>query len=42
VFGAMTRWYGRKLDRSLDYRPITPLFAVTMLGLSGFLSAHRG
>ena len=23
VFGAMTRWYGRQLDRSLDYRPIT-------------------
>jgi multidrug efflux pump len=27
VFGAMTRWYGRRLDRSLDYRPITGLFA---------------
>ena len=37
VFGAMTRWYGRKLDRSLDYRPITGLFAVTILGLVGFL-----
>ena len=23
VFGAVTRWYGRQLDRSLDYRPIT-------------------
>ena len=23
VFGATTRWYGRQLDRSLDYRPIT-------------------
>ena len=33
----MTRWYGRKLDRSLDYRPITGLFAVTILGLVGFL-----
>lgn len=33
----MTRWYGRKLDRSLDYRPITGLFALTMLGLVGFL-----
>ncbi|MGY4222436.1 hydrophobe/amphiphile efflux-1 (HAE1) family protein [Bradyrhizobium sp. USDA 4523] len=40
VFGAMTRWYGRKLDRSLDYRPITGLFAVTMLGLVGFLGVH--
>ncbi|MCA1384318.1 MULTISPECIES: efflux RND transporter permease subunit [unclassified Bradyrhizobium] len=36
-FGAITRWYGRKLDRSLEYRPITGLFALTMLGLVGFL-----
>ncbi|MDA9505750.1 acriflavine resistance protein B [Bradyrhizobium sp. CCBAU 11386] len=36
-FGALTRWYGRKLDRSLDYCPITGLFALTMLGLVGFL-----
>ncbi len=34
VFGAITRWYGRQLDRSLDYRPITALFALTILGLS--------
>src|SRR3981189_1571690 len=40
VFGAMTRWYGRKLDRSLDYRPVTMLFAVTILGLVGFLWMH--
>jgi multidrug efflux pump len=40
VFGAMTRWYGRRLDRSLDYRPITMLFAVTILGLAGFLWMH--
>ena len=32
VFGSMTRWYGRQLDRSLDYRPITMLFALTILG----------
>ena len=37
VFGATTRWYGRQLDRSLDYRPITALFAVTILGLVAFL-----
>jgi multidrug efflux pump len=36
----MTRWYGRKLDRSLDYRPITGLFALTMLFLVGFLYMH--
>ena len=40
VFGAMTRWYGRQLDRSLDYRPITGLFALTILGLVGFLYLH--
>ncbi|WP_316167953.1 MULTISPECIES: MexW/MexI family multidrug efflux RND transporter permease subunit [unclassified Bradyrhizobium] len=40
VFGAITRWYGRKLDRSLDYRPVTALFAVTMLGLVGYLYMH--
>ena len=40
VFGAMTRWYGRRLDRSLDYRPVTALFAVTMLGLVGYLYMH--
>ena len=40
VFGTMTRWYGRKLDRSLDYRPITGLFALTILFLVGFLYMH--
>src|SRR3979490_1901342 len=36
VFGATTHWYGRQLDRSLDYRPITAMFAVTILGLVVF------
>src|SRR6266851_653295 len=40
VFGSVTRWYGRQLDRSLDYRPITGLFALTILGLVGFLWVH--
>jgi multidrug efflux pump len=40
VFGATTRWYGRRLDRSLDYRPITGLFALTVLLLVGFLYMH--
>src|SRR5205823_7135879 len=39
-FGAVTRWYGRKLDRSLDYRPITGLFPLTILGLAGLLYMH--
>ena len=37
VFGKVTRWYGRKLDRSLDYRPITALFCVVILFLVGFM-----
>ncbi len=37
VFRSVTRWYGRLLDRSLDYRPVTALFAVVILGLVGFL-----
>jgi len=37
VFTRITHWYGRKLDRSLDYRPITALFAVTILGLVAFM-----
>src|SRR5436309_12034278 len=40
IFGSVTRWYGRQLDRSLDYRPITGLFALTILGLVGFLYLH--
>jgi multidrug efflux pump len=40
VFGSVTRWYGRRLDRSLDYRPITGVFALTILGLVGFLYLH--
>ena len=40
IFTSVTHWYGRKLDRSLDYRPITALFAVTILGLVGFLYMH--
>ena len=37
VFGSVTRWYGRQLDRSLDYRPITAIFAVAILFLVGFM-----
>jgi multidrug efflux pump len=40
VFTAVTNWYGRRLDRSLDYRPITALFAVAILGLVGFMYMH--
>ncbi|HEX8029033.1 MAG TPA: efflux RND transporter permease subunit, partial [Vicinamibacterales bacterium] len=37
VFSRVTDWYGRKLDRSLDYRPLTGIFAVTILFLVGFM-----
>src|SRR5437870_10456410 len=37
VFGAMTRWYGRKLDGSLSYRPVTALVVGTIVGLLGVL-----
>jgi multidrug efflux pump len=37
IFRSVTRGYGRLLDRSLDYRPVTAMFAVVILGLVGFL-----
>ncbi len=37
IFRSVTRGYGRLLDRSLDYRPVTALFAAVILGLVGFL-----
>ncbi len=40
IFGATTHWYGRKLDRSLDYRPVTGLFAITVFGLVVFMYQH--
>ena len=40
AFNRFRDGYGRMLDRSLDYRPITGLFALTILGLVGFLYMH--
>ncbi len=39
-FSAVTRWYGRRLISSLDYRPVTILFAVAVLGSVVFLYTH--
>jgi len=39
-FRAVTRLYGRWLDSSLDYRPVTLLFAAVVLGLVYFLFTH--
>src|SRR6266851_2796085 len=30
AFSRLTEWYGRKLERSLDYRPVTALFAAAV------------
>ncbi|MDP9145867.1 MAG: efflux RND transporter permease subunit, partial [Actinomycetota bacterium] len=40
VFKSVTGWYGRRLDRSLDYRPVTALFALVVLGITAFLFTH--
>ena len=36
----VTRWYGRRLTPSLDYRPVTALFAVVVLASLVFLFTH--
>src|SRR6202008_822810 len=38
--GTLMRWFGRRFDRSLDYKAITRLFGVAILGLLGFLYMH--
>jgi multidrug efflux pump len=35
-FAALTGWYGRRLHSSLDYRPVTALFALAVAGLLVF------
>ena len=40
IFQSITNWYGRRLDRSLDYRPVTVMFILVILGLVGFLYTH--
>src|SRR6185312_3706775 len=37
VFSGLTRAYGRRLDRSLDYRPVTALFAAAVFVALGFM-----
>ncbi|HEX3500553.1 MAG TPA: multidrug efflux RND transporter permease subunit [Stellaceae bacterium] len=39
-FSAVTRWYGRRLSSSLDYRPVTALFAVVVLASIPFFWLH--
>jgi multidrug efflux pump len=40
MFHAVAGWYGRRLDSSLDYRPVTILFAAVVLGTVYFLFTH--
>jgi multidrug efflux pump len=39
-FSAVTRWYGRRLSSSLDYRPVTALFAIVVLASIPFFWLH--
>ncbi len=39
-FSAVTRWYGRRLASSLDFRPATALFALGILASLPFLYTH--
>jgi len=40
VFSAMTRWYGRRLAGTLDYRPVVIVFAIGILATLVFLYTH--
>jgi multidrug efflux pump len=40
VFSRVSEWYGRKLERSLDYRPATALFAATVFASLAFMYMH--
>ncbi len=37
VFSRLAEWYGRRLERSLDYRPVTALFAVAVFASLVFM-----
>ncbi|ADZ71914.1 efflux RND transporter permease subunit [Polymorphum gilvum] len=37
TFTGLANWYGRRLDSSLDYKPVTLLIVVALLATTGFL-----
>jgi multidrug efflux pump len=37
AFNGLANWYGRRLERSLDYRPVTALFAIAVFVALGFM-----
>jgi multidrug efflux pump len=39
-FSRLAEWYGRKLERSLDYRPVTALFAAAVFASLAFMYLH--
>jgi multidrug efflux pump len=39
-FSRLAAWYGRKLERSLDYRPVTALFAAAVFASLAFMYLH--
>jgi multidrug efflux pump len=39
-FSRLAAWYGRKLERSLDYRPVTALFAAAVFASLAFMYMH--
>src|SRR5207244_6816037 len=41
VFSRFAEWYGRKLERSLDYRPVTALFAAAVFASLLFMSMNN-
>ena len=40
AFSRLAGWYGRRLDRSLDYRPVTALFGAAVLASLVFMYMH--
>jgi multidrug efflux pump len=40
AFNGLANWYGRRLERSLDYRPVTALFAIAIFVALGFMYMH--
>jgi len=40
AFSGLARWYGRRLTSSLDYRPVTALFAIVVLVGTWFFFTH--
>jgi multidrug efflux pump len=37
AFNGLAEWYGRRLEHSLDYRPVTALFAIAVFVALGFM-----